>query len=57
MIEAHFPRIKRLADFDLGVAPTVNPATVATLAGGGYMEAGDRSYFWVTAAPGKATCS
>ena len=41
VIEAHFPRIKRLADFDLGAAPTVNPATVATLAGGGYMEAGD----------------
>ena len=35
------PAVKRLADFDLGAAPTVNPATVATLAGGGYMEAGD----------------
>jgi DNA replication protein DnaC len=39
--EAHFPRIKRLVDFDLGAAPSVNPATIATLAGGAYLEAGD----------------
>jgi len=39
--EARFPRIKRLADFDLDAAPTVNPATVATLAGGNYLTAGD----------------
>ncbi len=39
--EARFPRIKRLTDFDLGVAPTINPATVATLAAGGYMDAGE----------------
>jgi IstB-like ATP binding protein len=30
--EAHFPRLKRLADFNLDAAPTINPATVATLA-------------------------
>ena len=30
--EARFPRLKRLADFDLAAAPTVNPATIATLA-------------------------
>ncbi len=39
--EARFPRPKRLADFDLASAPTVNPATVAMLAGGGYLDAGD----------------
>jgi DNA replication protein DnaC len=39
--EARFPRIKRLADFDLGAAPTVNPATIATLAKGGYLQAGE----------------
>jgi DNA replication protein DnaC len=39
--EATFPRLKRLADFDLTAAPTVNPATIATLASGSYLEAGD----------------
>ena len=39
--EARFPRIKRLADFDLAAAPTVNPATIATLATGAYLDAGD----------------
>jgi DNA replication protein DnaC len=37
--EAKFPRMKRLADFDLSAA--VNPATIATLAGGAYLDAGD----------------
>jgi DNA replication protein DnaC len=39
--EARFPRLKRLADFNLDAAPTVNPATIATLAAGGYITAGD----------------
>jgi DNA replication protein DnaC len=39
--EARFPRVKRLADFDLAAAPTVNPATIATLAGCGYLDAGE----------------
>lgn len=39
--EARFPRMKRLADFDLSAAPTVNPATIATLANGSYLDAGD----------------
>ena len=39
--EARFPRIKRLADFDLDAAPTINPATIATLAAGGYLDAGE----------------
>jgi DNA replication protein DnaC len=38
--EARFPRIKRLAEFDLAAAPTVNPATVATLASCAYLDAG-----------------
>ncbi len=37
--DARFPRIKRLDDFDLAAAPTVNPATVAALAAGGWIEA------------------
>ncbi len=39
--EARFPRLKRLADFDLGAAPTVNPATISTLASCAYLDAGD----------------
>lgn len=39
--EASFPRTKRLADFDLDAAPSINPATIATLATGAYLEAGD----------------
>jgi DNA replication protein DnaC len=39
--DARFPRIKRLADFDLSAAPTVNPATIATLAAGSYLVAGE----------------
>jgi hypothetical protein len=35
------PGVKRLADFDLSAAPSVNPATIATLAGGAYMDAGE----------------
>ena len=39
--EARFPRMKRLAEFDLTAAPTVNPATIATLASGGYLDTGE----------------
>ena len=39
--EARFPRLKRLAEFDLDAAPTINPATIATLAVGAYLDAGE----------------
>jgi DNA replication protein DnaC len=39
--EARFPRIKRLVDFDLSAAPTVNPATVSTLASCAWLDAGE----------------
>lgn len=39
--EAKFPRPKRLADFDLDTAPTINPATIATLATNSYIDSGD----------------
>ena len=39
--EARFPRIKRIAEFNLDAAPTINPATIATLAAGDYLNAGD----------------
>jgi len=38
--EARFPRLKRLADFDLAATPSVNPATIATLASCSFLDAG-----------------
>jgi DNA replication protein DnaC len=38
--EAKFPRVKRLDQFDLGAAPAVPPATLATIAAGGWIQAG-----------------
>ena len=39
--EAKFPRAKRLADFDLHAHPTLPPATLAHLAGGAWIDAGE----------------
>ena len=39
--EARFPRMKRIADFDFDAASTINPATIATLAAGTYLDAGE----------------
>lgn len=39
--EARFPRTKRLADFDLGAAPTIEPAMLATLETCSWIEAGE----------------
>jgi DNA replication protein DnaC len=52
--EAKFPRIKRLADFNLSAAPTVNPATIATLAGGAYLDAGNPVVFLGDSGTGKS---
>jgi len=41
VVEARFPRVKRLADFDCGANPAVGPATVATLAAGAFIDAGE----------------
>jgi DNA replication protein DnaC len=38
--EAKFPRLKRLEGFDLDAAPGINPATLATIAAGTWIEAG-----------------
>ncbi|MGH3635478.1 MAG: IS21-like element helper ATPase IstB [Pseudonocardiaceae bacterium] len=38
--EAKFPRIKRLSEFNVD-ASTIQPAQLATLAGGGYIQAGE----------------
>jgi DNA replication protein DnaC len=39
--EARFPRMKRIAEFDFDAAATINPATIATLAAGGYLDNGE----------------
>ena len=39
--EAKFPRIKRLSDFNADAVPTINPAQLAMLASGGFMDAGE----------------
>jgi DNA replication protein DnaC len=41
VVEARFPRIKRLGEFDCSANPNVDPATVAALAAGAFIEAGD----------------
>jgi DNA replication protein DnaC len=38
--EAHFPRVKRLSDFDQGAAPGVPPATLAALTAGSWIDRG-----------------
>ena len=39
--EAHFPRLKRLADFDLSAAPSIPPATIAALTTLAWLTAGE----------------
>jgi DNA replication protein DnaC len=39
--EARFPRLKRLSEFDLTAAPTIEGATIAALASGAWIEAGE----------------
>ncbi len=41
VLEAKFPRAKRLADFDLHTIPSLAPATMAHLAGGAWIDAGE----------------
>ena len=38
--EASFPRIKRMADFDVSAATNINPATLAALASCAFLDAG-----------------
>lgn len=40
VVEARFPRMKRLSEFNCDANANVNPATVATLAAGGFIDAG-----------------
>ena len=52
--EAKFPRTKRLGDFDLSAAPSINAATIAMLASGSYLETGDPVVFLGDSGTGKS---
>lgn len=39
--DAKFPRLKRLADFNVDAVPSIQPATLGRLAAGNYMDAGE----------------
>ena len=39
--DAKFPRLKRLADFNVDAVPSIHPATLGQLAAGNYMDAGE----------------
>jgi DNA replication protein DnaC len=39
--EARFPRLKRLSEFNIDAVASIQPATLATLATGAYLDAGD----------------
>lgn len=41
VVEARFSRLKRLEDFDLAAAPGLAPATLAALAKGAWIDAGE----------------
>jgi DNA replication protein DnaC len=41
VVEARFPRVKRLAEFDCAANPNINAATLATLAAGKFIDTGE----------------
>src|ERR1700730_16878494 len=41
VVEARFPRVKRLSDFDCAGNPNINPAMIATLAAGAFIDTGE----------------
>jgi DNA replication protein DnaC len=41
LVEARFPRMKRLSEFDCSASQAVTPAVLATLAAGSFIDAGD----------------
>lgn len=54
--EAKFPRAKHLADFDLHAHPTLPPATLAHLAGGTWIDAGEPVVLLGDSGTGKTHC-
>ena len=53
--EAKFPRIKHLAEFDLGVTPSIQPAVLGTLARAPGSARASPSCSWATAGPARRT--
>ena len=51
--EGRFPRIKRLTDFDLAAAPTIEPAALSALASCAFVERGDPMVFLGDSGTGK----
>jgi DNA replication protein DnaC len=54
IVEARFPRQKRLSDFDLSAAPSVNPATFSLLASCSFLSAGEPVVFLGDSGTGKS---
>lgn len=54
--EAGFPRPKTLADFDFAANSAINPATINTLAGCGWVSKGQSLCLIGDSAPARATC-
>lgn len=55
LTDAHFPRLKALEDFDVGVAPsTVTPALIASLRQGAFIDAGHPLVFLGDSGTGKS---
>jgi len=54
VVEARFPRLKRLAEFDLDAAPTINPATFSLLASLSFLSAGEPVVFLGDSGTGKS---
>jgi len=55
--DAKFPRLKRLAEFNIDAIPTITPALLGQLAAGHYMDAGEPSCFSGTPEPASPTYS
>lgn len=54
--EAKFPRLKRLSEFNVDAVPTIQPATLAALATGNYMDAGEPIVLLGDSGTGKSHC-
>ena len=54
--DAKFPRVKRLADFNVDAVPSIQPATLATLAKAGTWTPVNRSCCSAIPAPGNRIC-
>jgi DNA replication protein DnaC len=52
--EARFPRVKRLSDFELSAAPSINPATFSMLASCSFLSAGEPVVFLGDSGTGKS---